>query len=230
MSPYLNGNWIFLGRGKSLWQKRLFDFIQSTLSAQSRTYFEDLRSSFRMKSVCSGPYQVTLQASPVVILEPALMFFMNIYLLQLQMWISCIAACIHSRILTLWKAICLCLPCTLPQAATRAPSLPCWRLSNPSSHSLSWSILCSCPAQPVSHCWAPSSTPALLSSTGEPKLGAVLQVQPLQRQGMGRDCCPQHYSSGELNSTGLSGPGYNLVVLPRHILNSSKSKNYFRNC
>lgn len=131
MSPYLNDNWIFLGRWNSLWQKGLFDFIQSPLSAQSRTYFEDLRSSFSMKSVCSGPYQVTLQVSPVVILEPALMFFMNIYFLQLQMWISCVTACIHSLICG--KPSVSVSPTHSHQAAARVPSLPFCRLSNPSS-------------------------------------------------------------------------------------------------
>lgn len=45
--------------------------------------------------------------------------------------------------------------------------------------------------------------PQPLSLLRSPKLGTVLQLQPLQCQTMGKDCCPQQYPSGEQSSAGL---------------------------
>lgn len=208
----------------------LFEFIQSTLSAQSETYFEDLRSNFRIKSVCSGPYPVKLQVSPVVILELALILYKQFIFSNYRCEFLALQL---ASILLSWhcgKPSVSVSPTHSHQAAIRAPShQPISMLNHSSSHSLFLSILCSCPDQPVSQCWAPASTSASLSSE-EPQTGhsapAAASPVPNHGEGLLPSAVPQWWA---VFSWPL-GPGYNLVVLPRHISNCSKSKTNCRNC
>lgn len=90
------------------------------------------------------------------------------------MQIPCIAACIHSLILSLWKTICLCLPCTLPSGSNQGSFSSAFPSPGSTIPALtaSLSLLRSHPDQPVSPCWAPSSTSASLFHWGAPNLGA----------------------------------------------------------
>lgn len=144
------------------------------------------------------------------------------------MWISCIAACIHSLSWHCGKPSVSVSPTHSHQAVVRAPYPPLPFLPALTAF---LSPFCS----PVLTNLCPPAglhpVPQPLSLLRCPKLGTVLQMQPLQCQRMRLlDCCPQQYSSGEQSSAGLCGPGYNLVVVPRHVLNCSKSKNNCKNC
>lgn len=186
-----------------------------------------------MKSVCSGPCPVKLQVSIVVILEPVLILYEHVFSpITNGNFLHC---SLHpfSYPVTVGNNLSLSpLHTSIRQLSGLLPvSLPFSRLKNPSSHSLPLHTLCSCPEQPVSHCWAPSSTSASLFYWGAPNWAQCSTCSLFSaKEWMEKDCCPQQYSSSEQSSAGLHGPGYNLVVLPRHILNCSKSKNNCRNC
>lgn len=136
--------------------------LLSSLSAQSRTYFEGLRSNFRMEPVCSGPYPVKLQVSTVVILEPVLILYEHLFspitnenFLHCSLHPLSYPVTVENNLSPLHTSI-------RRQSGLLPVSLPFPMLNNSSSHSLSFHTLCSCPDQPVSHCWAPFSTLASL--------------------------------------------------------------------
>lgn len=139
-----------------------------------------------MKSVCSRPYPVQLQVSPLVIL--ALILYEHLFSPITD--VNFLHCSLHpfSYPDTVENHLSLSLLHTpIRQQSGLLPiSLPFSRLNNPISHSLSLSILCSCPDQPVSHCWAPSSTSASLSSE-EPQTGhsAPSAASPVPNHGEG---------------------------------------------
>lgn len=115
---------------------------------------------------------------------------MNMYFLQLQMGISCIAACIHSLILSLWETICLCLPYTLPSGSYQGSFLS-------ASPSPGWKIpaltafLCTLCAPALSSLCPTAGlhpVPQPLSSTEEPQTGhsAPRAASPVPKSGWRR--------------------------------------------
>lgn len=117
-----------------------------------------------MKSVCSEPYPVKLQVFPVAILELALILYEH--LLSPITDVNFLHCSLHlfSYPDTVENHLSLSpLPTPIGEQSGLLPfRLPFSRLSNPSPHSLSLSILCSCPAQPVSHCWGTVPQPLSL--------------------------------------------------------------------
>lgn len=146
--------------------------------AQHRTYFEDPRPSFGIKSGCSGLYPVKLQVSPTVEIPQPLWATSSNSLWKFSFpnskWefpalqlASVPSSCHRAPPKTIW----LCLPYTLP-ADSNQGSLPSAFLS-PALSSPAFAASPRTPCAPaltstVARCWAWSSTSASLLYWGVP--------------------------------------------------------------